>query len=170
MDPPGSESSPGLSRRSTSSSGIEADARQHSLSAEMGSMEEEGQRQAENCLGSAASRGSARTSGFHTGRRARIEDEGWQEEGERILFLFFHVIVILNAHMATSEERCFPNLISQMFLFPEIKSDIGSPKGVLVDSPDEMFQLADLLEGVSVDCSELSSETLASGMNHLIMT
>ncbi|XP_077960319.1 LOW QUALITY PROTEIN: FERM domain-containing protein 6 [Gasterosteus aculeatus] len=124
MDPPGSESSPGLSRRSTSSSGIEADARQHSLSAEMGSMEEEGQRQAENCLGSAASRGSARTSGFHTGRRARIEDEGWQEE--------------------------------------EIKSDIGSPKGVLVDSPDEMFQLADLLEGVSVDCSELSSETLAS--------
>lgn len=124
MDPPGSESSPGLSRRSTSSSGIEADARQHSLSAEMGSMEEEGQRQAENCLGSAASRGSARTSGFHTGRRARIEDEGWQEE--------------------------------------EIKSDIGSPKGVLVDSPDEMFQLADLLEGVSVDCSELSSETLVS--------
>ncbi|XP_037321051.2 FERM domain-containing protein 6 [Pungitius pungitius] len=124
MDPPGSESSPGLSRHSTSSSGIEADARQHSLSTEMASMEEEGQRQAQSRFGSAASRGSARTSGFHTGRKAPIEDEGWQEE--------------------------------------DIKSDIGSPPGVLVDYPDEMFQLADLLDGVSVDCSELSSETLSS--------
>ncbi|KAM8860135.1 FERM domain-containing protein 6 isoform 2-T2 [Spinachia spinachia] len=124
MDPPGSESSPGLSRHSTSSSGIEADARQHSLSTETASMEEEGQRQAENCFGPAASRGSARTSGFHAGRKAPVEDEGWQEE--------------------------------------EIKGDVGSPKGVLVDYPDEMFQLADLLEGVSVDCSELSSETLSS--------
>uniref|UniRef100_A0A8C6TSI4 FERM domain containing 1 n=1 Tax=Neogobius melanostomus TaxID=47308 RepID=A0A8C6TSI4_9GOBI len=35
IDPPGSESSPGLSRRSTSSSGIEADTRQHSISTEL---------------------------------------------------------------------------------------------------------------------------------------
>ncbi|KAM6922453.1 FERM domain-containing protein 6 isoform 2-T2 [Lycodopsis pacificus] len=116
LDPAGSESSPGLSRHSTSSSGIEADARQHSIS-----MEEEGQRQAEKSLGSAASRGSSRTSGFDTGSKARMEDEGWQEE--------------------------------------EIQSNIGSPQEVLVDDPDEMFQLADLLEGVSVDCSEFSSET-----------
>uniref|UniRef100_A0A3B4ZTW7 FERM domain containing 1 n=1 Tax=Stegastes partitus TaxID=144197 RepID=A0A3B4ZTW7_9TELE len=97
LDPPGSESSPGLSRHSTSSSGIEADARQHSIYAEMASMEEEGQLQAEKCFSSAVSQ----------------EDEGWQEEGER----------------------------------------------VLVDDPDEMFQLADLLEGVSVDCAEISSDT-----------
>lgn len=124
LDPPGSESSPGLSRHSTSSSGIEADARQHSISTEMASMEEEGQRQAEKCLSSAASRSSSCTSGFDTGSKARIEDEGWQEE--------------------------------------ELKTNIGSPKEVLVDDPNEMFQLADLLEGVSVDCSEISSETHSS--------
>lgn len=87
LDPPGSESSPGLSRHSTSSSGIEADARQHSISTEMASMEEEGQPQAEKCFSSAASRGSSCTSGFDTGIKARMEDEGWQEEGERIFIL-----------------------------------------------------------------------------------
>ncbi|XP_037637563.1 FERM domain-containing protein 6 [Sebastes umbrosus] len=121
LDPPGSESSPGLSRHSTSSSGIEADARQHSISTEMASMEEEGQRQAEKCFRSAASRGSSCTSGFDAGSKAQIEDEGWQEE--------------------------------------EVKTNIGSPQEVLVDDPDEMFQLADLLQGVSVDCSDLSSES-----------
>ncbi|XP_069000979.1 FERM domain-containing protein 6 [Embiotoca jacksoni] len=120
LDPPGSESSPGLSRHSTSSSGIEADARQHSLYAEMVYMEEEG-RQAEKCFSSAASQGSSWTSGFDTGSKARMEDEGWQEE--------------------------------------ENKTSVGSPEEVLVDDPDEMFQLADLLEGVSVDCAGLSSET-----------
>ncbi|XP_030298129.1 FERM domain-containing protein 6 [Sparus aurata] len=124
LDPPGSESSPGLSRHSTSSSGIEADARQHSISTEMASMEEEGQRRAEKCFSSAASRGSSCTSGFDAGSKARMEDEGWQEE--------------------------------------EIKADIVNPKGVFVDDTDEMFQLADLLEGVSVDCAELPSETNSS--------
>lgn len=33
-----------------------------------------------------------------------------------------------------------------------------------------MFQLADLLEGVSVDCAELSSESCSPGMNNLIVT
>ncbi|KAG7230153.1 hypothetical protein INR49_009873, partial [Caranx melampygus] len=75
LDPPGSESSPGLSRHSTSSSGIEADARQHSISTEMASMDEEGQRQGEKCFSSAASRGSSGTSGFDAGSKARIEDE-----------------------------------------------------------------------------------------------
>lgn len=87
LDPPGSESSPGLSRHSTSSSGIEADARQHSISTEMASMEEEGQRRAEKCFSSAASRGSSCTSGFDAGSKARMEDEGWQEEGEKIFML-----------------------------------------------------------------------------------
>lgn len=38
-----------------------------------------------------------------------------------------------------------------------------------MDDPDEMFQLADLLEGVSVDCTELSIDAHPSGMNHLIL-
>lgn len=85
LDPQGSEGSPGLSRHSTSSSGIEADARQHSICAEMVSMGDEGHQQAEKCFSSAASRGSSCTSGFDTSSKARIEDEGWQEEGETIL-------------------------------------------------------------------------------------
>lgn len=85
LDPPGSESSPGLSRHSTSSSGIEADARQHSISTEMASMEEEAQQQAEKRFSSAASHGSSFTSGFDTGNKVRMEDEGWQEEGEMII-------------------------------------------------------------------------------------
>ncbi|XP_040906620.1 FERM domain-containing protein 6 isoform X1 [Toxotes jaculatrix] len=124
LDPQGSESSPGLSRHSTSSSGIEADARQHSISTEMASMDEEGQRQGEKCFSSAASRGSSCTSGFDADSKARIEDEGWQED--------------------------------------EIKTNVGAPKEVLVDDPDEMFQLADLLEGVSVDCAELSLDSHSS--------
>ncbi|XP_030603917.1 FERM domain-containing protein 6 [Archocentrus centrarchus] len=80
LDPQGSEGSPGLSRHSTSSSGIEADARQHSIYTEMVSMGDEGHRQAEKCFSSAASHGSSCTSGFDTGSKARIEDEGWQEE------------------------------------------------------------------------------------------
>lgn len=39
-----------------------------------------------------------------------------------------------------------------------------------MDDPDEMFQLADLLEGVSVDCAEFSSEARSPGMNNLIVT
>lgn len=119
LDPPGSESSPGLSRHSTSSSGIEADARQHSIYAEMTSMEEEGQQQGEKCFSSAVSQGSSCTSGFESGSKARIEDEGWQEE--------------------------------------ETKTNVESPEEALVDDPEEMFQLADLLEGVSVDCAESHS-------------
>ncbi|XP_029030989.1 FERM domain-containing protein 6 [Betta splendens] len=117
LDPPGSESSPGLSRHSTSSSGIEADARQHSISTEMASMEEEGQHQIQKCF---SSDGSSCNSGLDSSCKAQIEDEGWQEE-----------------------------------IKPE------SPKEFLVDDPDEMFQLADLLEGVSVDCAEISSNICA---------
>ncbi|KAM9364252.1 FERM domain-containing protein 6 [Pholidichthys leucotaenia] len=119
LDPPGSESSPGLSRHSTSSSGIEADARQHSICAEMVFVEGEGQQRAQKCFSSAASQGSSCTSGFDTGSKARIEDE-WQEE--------------------------------------EMKTSVGSPDSMM-DDPDDMFQLADLLKGVSVDCAELFSKT-----------
>lgn len=38
----------------------------------------------------------------------------------------------------------------------------GSPKKILVDDPDEMLQLADL-EGVSVDCPELTSDPHLTG-------
>uniref|UniRef100_A0A3B4B7G6 FERM domain-containing protein n=1 Tax=Periophthalmus magnuspinnatus TaxID=409849 RepID=A0A3B4B7G6_9GOBI len=94
MDPPGSESSPGLSRHSTSSSGIEADTRQRSISTDRASMEEEGHIQTELCLSSAASRGSS-----------------YQEK---------------------------------------------TPKEDLVVDHNDMFQLTDSLEGVSVDCMDLS--------------
>lgn len=40
----------------------------------------------------------------------------------------------------------------------------GSLKEFLVDDPDEMFQLADLLEGVSVDCPEISSNICSAGI------
>lgn len=54
------------------------------------------------------------------------------------------------------------------FFFSEFKTSVESPKELLVDDPDEMFHLADLLEGVSVDCSELSSQSWSPGMNNLI--
>ncbi|XP_061766387.1 FERM domain-containing protein 6 isoform X2 [Nerophis ophidion] len=116
LEPPGSESSPGLSRISTSSSGIEADACQPSISAEMTSMEEEAEQRGEKCSSSAASQVSSSTSGLDS--KAHTEDEEWQEE--------------------------------------EMKADVRQEAAV--DDPDEMFQLADLLKGVSVD-STLSSET-----------
>ncbi|XP_077439042.1 FERM domain-containing protein 6 isoform X2 [Vanacampus margaritifer] len=118
LDPPGSESSPGLSRISTSSSGIEADTHQHSISTEITSMEEEVEQKAEKCSYSAASQVSSSTSGLGSGRKAHTKDEEWQEQ--------------------------------------EMKADIKQE--VLEDYPDEMFQLADLLDGVSVDCT-FSSET-----------
>ncbi|CAN9499892.1 unnamed protein product [Ophioblennius macclurei] len=121
LDPHGSESSPGLSRRSTSSSGIEADARQHSISTDMAGMEEESRHRAEKCFSSSTSRGSSCTSGFDTGSKARMGDEGWSED--------------------------------------ELKTNVGSPEEVLVDDPEETFQLANLLEGVSADCTLLSSNT-----------
>lgn len=89
MDHQGSESSPGLSRHSTSSSGIEADARQHSISTEMASMEEDGQRQGEKCSSSVVSRSNSHTSGFDVGSKAQMEEdkeedeEAWQKRGER---------------------------------------------------------------------------------------
>uniref|UniRef100_A0A8C9R3J7 FERM domain containing 1 n=1 Tax=Scleropages formosus TaxID=113540 RepID=A0A8C9R3J7_SCLFO len=57
LDPPGSEGSPGLSRRSTTSSGIEADARQRRASSE-----DEALRRTAKSFGSAASHGSSHTS------------------------------------------------------------------------------------------------------------
>lgn len=121
MDHQGSESSPGLSRHSTSSSGIEADARQHSISTEMASMEEDGQRQGEKCFSSAVSRSNSHTSGFDTGTGALTKEEAWHERGSKI--------------------------------------GVGRLKEALVDDPDEMFQLADLLDGVSVDGVDISTET-----------
>uniref|UniRef100_A0A3P9MKF0 FERM domain-containing protein n=1 Tax=Oryzias latipes TaxID=8090 RepID=A0A3P9MKF0_ORYLA len=114
LDPPGSESSPGLSRHSTSSSGIEADTRQHSICAEMTSSEEE--QHGERCLSSEASQDSSCTSEFITGCKTQTEEE--------------------------------------------IRTSFGESKEVLVDDPDQMFHLADLLEGMSVDCAEFYSKSL----------
>ncbi|XP_061083450.1 FERM domain-containing protein 6 [Conger conger] len=79
LEPTASEGSPGLSRRSTSSSGIEADSRQRRASVEMPSVEEE-EAGEEALLQRAASRGSSHTSGVDTGSKARTEEEDWQED------------------------------------------------------------------------------------------
>lgn len=81
LDPHGSESSPGLSRHSTSSSGIEADGRQHSVSPEIASMEEESHQPVEKSMSSAASCASSCTSGFEAGSKAQTLDDGWKEKG-----------------------------------------------------------------------------------------
>ncbi|XP_077470094.1 FERM domain-containing protein 6 isoform X1 [Stigmatopora argus] len=112
LEPPGSESSPGLSRLSTSSSGIEADKRQHGISTEIISMEEESERTADMCSCSAASQISSCTSGIGSGRKAHSKDEDWQKE---------------------------------------LKADFRQE--YLLDYPEEMFQLADILNGMSVDCA-----------------
>ncbi|MFT7806110.1 FERM domain-containing protein 1-like [Arapaima gigas] len=75
LDPPGSEGSPGLSRRSTTSSGIEADACQRHTSSE-----DEALRCTAKSFGSAASHGSSLTSGIDTDSKARADEEEWQEE------------------------------------------------------------------------------------------
>ncbi|XP_036843507.1 FERM domain-containing protein 6 isoform X1 [Oncorhynchus mykiss] len=136
--PGGSEGgSPGLSRHSTSSSGIEADrdaTRQHSsISMEMASMEEETElrKRMEKCFSSAASHGSSHTSGVDTGSKARTDEEEWQEE---------------------------------VFSSPETQqASLDSPGEVSVDDPEEMLRLAELMEGVSVDCPVLTSETHCEG-------
>ncbi|XP_031668995.1 FERM domain-containing protein 6 isoform X2 [Oncorhynchus kisutch] len=132
--PGGSEGgSPGLSRQSTSSSGIEADrdaTRQHSsISMEMASMEEETElrKRMEKCFSSAASHERSHTSGVDTGSKARTDEEEWQEEGETQ------------------------------------QASVDSPGEVSVDDPEEMLRLAELMEGVSVDCPVLTSETHCEG-------
>lgn len=77
LDQPGSEGSSRLSRHSTSSSGIEADTRQNSVSVEMVSMEEK-----DKSFISAVSHGSSRTSDIDTSSKARTDEDEWQEEGE----------------------------------------------------------------------------------------
>lgn len=81
LDPHGSESSPGLSRRSTSSSGIEADGRQHSLSTDIASMGEESHQPLEKSMSSAASCASSCTSGFEADSKTQTQGDGWREKG-----------------------------------------------------------------------------------------
>lgn len=49
--------------------------------------------------------------------------------------------------------------------FKENKIGVGCLKEALVDDPDEMFQLADLLDGVSVDGVDISTESHSPGRN-----
>lgn len=53
---------------------------------------------------------------------------------------------------------------------PEIKTRVQSPDETLVDEPNEMFQLAGLLAGVSVDCTDLSSKSHSPGKTILTPT
>lgn len=120
-DPLCSDGSPLLSRHSTSSSGIEADSRQRSVSVEMVSVEEEEPlRRAEKSFSSAASHGSSHTSGIDTGSKTRPEEEEWHDE--------------------------------------DFQQHVNVPGEVSVDDPEETLRLAELLQGVSVDCPSLSSE------------
>ncbi|XP_012989403.2 FERM domain-containing protein 6 isoform X2 [Esox lucius] len=86
VDPPGGSEggSPGLSRHSTSSSGIEADrdaTRKHSrISVEVGSVEAGMRKRSEKSFSSAASHGSSHTSGVETGSKARTDEEEGQED------------------------------------------------------------------------------------------
>ncbi|XP_056327080.1 FERM domain-containing protein 6 isoform X1 [Danio aesculapii] len=97
LDQPCSEGSPRLSRHSTSSSGIEADTRQNSVSVEMVSVEEK------------------EKSSINTSSTAPSHEEHWQE------------------------------------------TDSQEPGEVSVDDPVDLLRLAELLEGVSVDCPTIQS-------------
>lgn len=77
LDQPCSEGSPHLSRHSTSSSGIEVDTRQRSVSVEMVSMEEK-----EKSFISAVSQGSSHTSDVDTSSKAQADEDDWHEEDE----------------------------------------------------------------------------------------
>lgn len=116
LDPPGSESSPGLSRRSTGSSGIEADARQHSISTEMTSMGEEGLQHREKCLSSATSQDSSSISESDVGSKGRREEQ--QDGGgicffikylkrfsQNLLFLFVSVFALSHMLMFHNSQR-----------------------------------------------------------------
>uniref|UniRef100_A0A3B1J063 FERM domain containing 1 n=1 Tax=Astyanax mexicanus TaxID=7994 RepID=A0A3B1J063_ASTMX len=104
-DPLSSDGSPLLSRHSTSSSGIEADGRQRSVSVEMVSVEEED--------------------------KTRPEEEEWHDE--------------------------------------DFQQHVNGPGEVSVDDPEETLRLAELLQGVSVDCPSLSSEINSAGEKNLLM-
>lgn len=79
--------------------------------------------------------------------------------------------MVLNVHVAAAisfNNRMSNTLSNTYFFLTEIQANAEHPKEALVDDPDEMFQLADLLEGVSVDCAELSLETHSpAGINNL---
>lgn len=151
LDPHGSESSPGLSRHSTSSSGIEADARQHSISTEIASMEEDSHQPVEKRLSSAVSCASSSTSGFEAGSKAQAQDDGWKEEG-----VHPHMPCMSLAIWCV-QEICFTDFIL-VFDILEVNTSVGSTS----EASHQMFKLADLLEGVSVDCTDLSRTQLPS--------
>ncbi|XP_073729698.1 FERM domain-containing protein 6 [Misgurnus anguillicaudatus] len=77
LDQPCSEGSPHLSRHSTSSSGIEVDTRQRSVSVEMVSMEEK-----EKSFISAVSQGSSQTSDVDTSSKAQADEDDLHDEDE----------------------------------------------------------------------------------------
>ncbi|XP_052427735.1 FERM domain-containing protein 6-like [Carassius gibelio] len=121
LDHPCSEGSPRLSRHSTSSSGIEADTRQNSVSVEMVSMDEK-----EKSFVSAVSHGSSHTSGIDMSSKARLDEDEWQEE--------------------------------------DLQDVVKEPGEVSVDDPLDILRLAELLEGVSVDCPTIQSNTEFKGL------
>ncbi|XP_052468597.1 FERM domain-containing protein 6 isoform X1 [Carassius gibelio] len=118
LDQPCSEGSPRLSRHSTSSSGIVADARQ--VSTEMVSMVEK-----EKPFISAVSNGSSQTFGIDTSSKAQTDEDEWQEE--------------------------------------DLQEMVKEPGEVSVDDPVDILRLAELLEGVSIDCPTIQSDTESKG-------
>ncbi|TRY82531.1 hypothetical protein DNTS_005843, partial [Danionella cerebrum] len=113
LDHPCSEGSPHLSRHSTTSSGIEADTRQHNVSVEMVSIEEK----EKSFL-------SSNMSSIDTSINTLTSEVQWHQEG------------------------------------------LQEPGEVSVDDPVDLLQLANLLEGVSVDCPTISSDNDLKETDH----
>ncbi|CAL8366803.1 unnamed protein product [Gadus morhua 'NCC'] len=153
-DPQGcccSEGSPRLSRQSTCSSGIEADARHHgNVSMEMASVgtavSAEGgsgggqRRRAEKCFSSAASHGSSHTSGVDVGgvNAPAQDDEDDEDSGDEVV-----------------------EFDSEEVLKDELKR--SRTEETLVDEHVDMFHLADLLQGISVDFSPVKDNDHLQG-------
>lgn len=116
-------------------------------------MEEDSHHPVEKRLSSAVSCASSSTSGFEAGSKAQVQDDGWKEEG-----VHPHLPCVSLAIWCV-QEICFTYFLV-FFDILEVHISVGST----TEAPDsdQMFKLADLLEGVSVDCTDLSRTQLPS--------
>lgn len=80
---------------------------------------------------------------------------------------FSHWLILTEGFDSAIQHTLFNTFFTQMnTLYLEIRTSFGESKEVLVDDPDQMFHLADLLEGMSVDCAEFYSKSLLQGITN----
>lgn len=117
-------------------------------------MEEDSHQPVEKRLSSAASCTSSSTSGFEAGSKAQAQDGGWKEEGPHMPCVSLAIWCV--------QEICFYRFFLFLVFFDllEVHTSVGSTKEA--SDSDLMFKLADLLEGVSVDCTDLCRTQLPS--------